>query len=411
MSDYELSLVVEAKKGKKKAFDRLYDSFHKKVNDVVYSELGDRSRADTIQRAVFEKLKVQIKNLDNPAGFENLVLGLTAAECKNYPKAEHPVENSGSSQFETYESSAKKEEDIPPQITLGGFVTSVPDNTPREDYTFVTKHENDGSEAKTTFVSDAQSLNDLPPHDAKNIPPQGANGFPPQGDRNMPPQGANGFPPQGDRNMPPQGANGFPQQGDRNMPPQGANGFPPQGDRNMPPQGANGFPPQGAQNMPPQGANGFPPQGTQNTPPQGANGFPPQGTQNMPPQGGQRLTPPAAPQKEPIVAWLVCVNGADRGRDYPIRDKINIIGSSPNNDIQVNGEPAVAPENHACIAYDSESTACLLLAGAMGAVCLNGEFNDYPQPLNKFDIITIGNAQFVFAPASEGLGWKHRFGL
>ena len=363
MSDYELSLVVEAKKGKKKAFDRLYDSFHKKVNDVVYSELGDRSRADTIQRAVFEKLKVQIKNLDNPAGFENLVLGLTAAECKNYPKAEHPVENSGSSQFETYESSAKKEEDIPPQITLGGFVTSVPDNTPREDYTFVTKHENDGSEAKTTFVSDAQSLNDLPPHDAKNIPPQGANGFPPQGDRNMPPQGA------------------------------------------------NGFPPQGAQNMPPQGANGFPPQGTQNTPPQGANGFPPQGTQNMPPQGGQRLTPPAAPQKEPIVAWLVCVNGADRGRDYPIRDKINIIGSSPNNDIQVNGEPAVAPENHACIAYDSESTACLLLAGAMGAVCLNGEFNDYPQPLNKFDIITIGNAQFVFAPASEGLGWKHRFGL
>ena len=315
MSDYELSLVVEAKKGKKKAFDRLYDSFHKKVNDVVYSELGDRSRADTIQRAVFEKLKVQIKNLDNPAGFENLVLGLTAAECKNYPKAEHPVENSGSSQFETYESSAKKEEDIPPQITLGGFVTSVPDNTPREDYTFVTKHENDGSEAKTTFVSDAQSLNDLPPHDAKNIPPQGANGFPPQR------------------------------------------------------------------------------------------------TQNMPPQGGQRLTPPAAPQKEPIVAWLVCVNGADRGRDYPIRDKINIIGSSPNNDIQVNGEPAVAPENHACIAYDSESTACLLLAGAMGAVCLNGEFNDYPQPLNKFDIITIGNAQFVFAPASEGLGWKHRFGL
>ena len=74
-------------------------------------------------------------------------------------------------------------------------------------------------------------------------------------------------------------------------------------------------------------------------------------------------------------------------------------------------EANIAPENHACIAYDSKSTACLLLPGAKGIVNLNGVFNDYAQPLNTFDIITFGNSQYVYAPYSEGLDWKKNYGL
>ena len=39
MSEYELSLVMDAKKGKKKSFERLCDSFHKQLVEVIEGEL------------------------------------------------------------------------------------------------------------------------------------------------------------------------------------------------------------------------------------------------------------------------------------------------------------------------------------------------------------------------------------
>lgn len=115
--------------------------------------------------------------------------------------------------------------------------------------------------------------------------------------------------------------------------------------------------------------------------------------------------------EEPIVGWLVCVNGFDRGRNYAVKDKVNRIGSSPDNDIRIHREAAVMPDNHASIAYNKNTAACILQIGSGSNVRINGQYIDRPQALKKFDIITIGNTQLVYAPFSEGLGWKRNFGL
>ena len=86
MSEYEITLVNEAKKGKKKSLDRLCDAFHKRLVETVEKELGNRDKAEAIITKVCEKIKVQIKSIQNPADFENMILSMTQAECANYPR-------------------------------------------------------------------------------------------------------------------------------------------------------------------------------------------------------------------------------------------------------------------------------------------------------------------------------------
>lgn len=114
---------------------------------------------------------------------------------------------------------------------------------------------------------------------------------------------------------------------------------------------------------------------------------------------------------EQVKGWLVCVNGFDRGREYAIRDRINRIGSSANNDICIHREAAVMADNHASIAYNKNTAACTLQIGSGSNIRVNGKYIDRPVMLKKFDMITIGNTQLVYAPFSEGLGWKRNFGL
>ena len=116
---------------------------------------------------------------------------------------------------------------------------------------------------------------------------------------------------------------------------------------------------------------------------------------------------PAASSIEPTVGWLVCINGAERGKDFPLKDKINVIGSAPDNDIRLTGDPAISAENHACVAYDSNGKNFMLFAGNnANNVTLNGQLNEAPQTLNHFDIITIGDVQLVFVPfCGEGFSW------
>ena len=305
MSDYELGLVNEAKKGKKKALDRLYDACHKELCEVIEAELGDRSRSETILRAVFENIKVQIVSLDSPAMFEELATRLTVEECRKYPKSDAPAESSGASQFNVYSGSDSAEQN-----------QSQNQNQNQNQYPSQEELER---ERREQFAQSSGAAADVPFKSLEDTLFATSPVVTPH----------------------------------------------------------------------------------------------PQNVQQNVQQNQQRMVQQPAPPRgnEPIVAWLVCVNGVERGKIFTIRDKLNIVGSAPNNDIVIHGEANIAPENHACIAYDSKSTACLLLPGAKGIVNLNGVFNDYAQPLNTFDIITFGNSQYVYAPYSEGLDWKKNYGL
>ena len=71
------------------------------------------------------------------------------------------------------------------------------------------------------------------------------------------------------------------------------------------------------------------------------------------------ISPVAASSEEsttfdPVVGWLVCIEGATKGNDYRIHSQNNYIGRSARMDISIPGDPHISAENSAIIAYDNE---------------------------------------------------------
>jgi len=102
---------------------------------------------------------------------------------------------------------------------------------------------------------------------------------------------------------------------------------------------------------------------------------------------------------DPVVGWLVCVDGAEVGRDYRLRSAINRIGGSPEMDICIGGDQHIARDRHAVVRFDAETTTFYLLPGDdQGLLSLNGVPLRHPQVLVPFDEIRVGRTTLIFAP-------------
>jgi hypothetical protein len=101
----------------------------------------------------------------------------------------------------------------------------------------------------------------------------------------------------------------------------------------------------------------------------------------------------------PVVGWLVCVAGTDRGRDYRIHAEKNFIGRSTAMDIAITGDDSVSREKHASVAYDPKKRSFWLLPGdASGLVYLNDALVNTPSQLKSRDLIEIGKTKLMFWP-------------
>ncbi len=56
---------------------------------------------------------------------------------------------------------------------------------------------------------------------------------------------------------------------------------------------------------------------------------------------------------DPVVGWLVCIEGATKGTDYRIHSQNNYIGRSAKMDISIPEDSHISAENSAIIAYDN----------------------------------------------------------
>ena len=111
---------------------------------------------------------------------------------------------------------------------------------------------------------------------------------------------------------------------------------------------------------------------------------------------------------EPVVGWLVCVGGPDRGRDYRIRSQRNFIGRDPRMDISISSDDQISRENHAAITYHPRSNSFKLAPGeAHGITYLNNESVDVPVLLKPYDSIELGATKLIFVPfCSEAFQWQ-----
>jgi len=111
---------------------------------------------------------------------------------------------------------------------------------------------------------------------------------------------------------------------------------------------------------------------------------------------------------DPVVGWLVCIEGEERGRDYRIRSEKNFIGRSERMDICIKGDDAISREKHASISFNPRKSTFRIQPGeSRGLVYLNDEEADFPTEIKPYDIIEIGQTKLMFVPfCGEHFEWK-----
>lgn len=111
---------------------------------------------------------------------------------------------------------------------------------------------------------------------------------------------------------------------------------------------------------------------------------------------------------DPVVGWLVCIEGREKGRDHRIHSDYNYIGRGENMDICVRDDAEISRENHAVLAYDTQAKTYYFNKGpdGRGIVRLNGEAVMESKVLKAYDTIQLGNTKLIFVPlCGEGFDW------
>ncbi|MBL8233680.1 MAG: FHA domain-containing protein [Bryobacterales bacterium] len=106
---------------------------------------------------------------------------------------------------------------------------------------------------------------------------------------------------------------------------------------------------------------------------------------------------------DPVVGWLVCMEGPDRGKDYRLHSEKNFIGRAASMDVCVSGDDAISREKHAVVTFEPKKQTFWLSPGeSSGLVYLNGDILHLPAPLKDRDVIEIGKTKLVLVPFVSG---------
>jgi hypothetical protein len=123
-------------------------------------------------------------------------------------------------------------------------------------------------------------------------------------------------------------------------------------------------------------------------------------------------TRPYRPSKsgvDPVVGWLVCIEGHEKGRDYRIRSERNLIGRATSMDICISSDETISREKHAVISFNPKKGSFLLAPGeGRGLVYLNDDEVSVPVELKPYDVIELGRTKLVFVPfCGERFHWHN----
>ncbi len=110
---------------------------------------------------------------------------------------------------------------------------------------------------------------------------------------------------------------------------------------------------------------------------------------------------------DPVVGWLVCVEGADRGQDYRLRSERNYIGRGETMDVRIEHDETISRERHASVSFNPKNNQFKLHPGeGRGLVYLNEVDVDAATPLESGDIIELGQTKLMFVPlCDEAFTW------
>jgi hypothetical protein len=111
---------------------------------------------------------------------------------------------------------------------------------------------------------------------------------------------------------------------------------------------------------------------------------------------------------DPVVGWLVNIEGKEKGRDYRIHTDNNFIGRSEKMDICIRGDDTISRDNHAIISYDARDRIYYFSPGdGRSIIRLGGKAIFSTTELKAYDTIEIGKTKLLFLPlCGEEFEWK-----
>lgn len=110
---------------------------------------------------------------------------------------------------------------------------------------------------------------------------------------------------------------------------------------------------------------------------------------------------------EPVVGWLVGINGPYLGQSVKMFAGRNSIGRNPGNHIVLSADKGVSREKHAWITYEPKKREFFIQPGdSSGLTYLNEDAVMETNKLQKNDVVGLGTSKFVFIPlCGEDFTW------
>ncbi len=103
-----------------------------------------------------------------------------------------------------------------------------------------------------------------------------------------------------------------------------------------------------------------------------------------------------------VTGWLICSEGAEKGRDYRLHYGFNRIGTSGLMDVCINGDRKIADRSHCSVVYDSKGNEFFVSPGKGTITYVNGELLKKSRELHQGDKIEIGETTLEFIPYCGG---------
>jgi hypothetical protein len=113
---------------------------------------------------------------------------------------------------------------------------------------------------------------------------------------------------------------------------------------------------------------------------------------------------------DPVVGWLIALNGESRGKDFRLHAENNFIGRDPRMDVCLLDDIAISRNKHAVISYDTLSGKFFIsVAQGRSIIRVNGEPMLSTKELSAYDEIIIGNTRLLFYPlCSDRFQWGEK---
>ena len=102
---------------------------------------------------------------------------------------------------------------------------------------------------------------------------------------------------------------------------------------------------------------------------------------------------------EPVVGWLVCIEGNHFGEDFKLRAGKNFIGRASDMDVCLSGDSSVSREKHSIIVFEPKESLFIVQPGDSKELSyLNGQVILTPAQIKSHDVISVGNTKLMFIP-------------